>query len=173
MSASNKVLLLITVLLSVVSGWLIYGKTSPQIEFDSAVLLQAELLDSDGNPIKVNDALNKITVVNYWASWCAPCREEMPLLEDAFQRFNGKGLSIIGIAIDSPEKAQAFLDSVAVSYPIMYAEQTGMRLMAATGNENGFLPYTLILDQAGELIERKVGLIHASDIEKWVAKINN
>jgi thiol-disulfide isomerase/thioredoxin len=173
MSSSNKVLLLITLLLSAVSGWLIYGKTNSPTLPDSAAVLNAELLDANGNAIKVIDNLSKINVVNYWASWCAPCREEMPLLENTYQRFSKDGFNVIGIAIDSVEKAQPFLDSMAISYPIMYAERTGMRIMAATGNENGFLPYTLILDQSGKVIERKIGLIHDEDVAKWVAKIHD
>jgi peroxiredoxin len=78
------------------------------------------------------------------------------------------GFQVIGIAIDSPEKAQPMLDSMGITYPILYAEQTGMLLMEASGNPQGLLPYSLLLDSKGRVLEQRLGKIHEQDISIWI-----
>ncbi|NNC99867.1 MAG: TlpA family protein disulfide reductase, partial [Gammaproteobacteria bacterium] len=109
-----------------------------------------------------------LTLVNFWASWCAPCRQEMPVFEAMVRSAGQRGFQVIGVAIDSPEKAQPMLDSMDISYPILYAEQTGIELMAAVGNPQGLLPYSLLLNQQGEVLEQVLGRIHEEDIVDWL-----
>ena len=118
----------------------------------------------------VKDSLGELTLVNFWASWCAPCREEMPVFENLYRQASTDGFTIIGIALDTPEKAQPMLDSMDISYPILYAETTGSSIMESVGNPQGLLPYSLLLDKNGNLLEQVLGQIHEQQIVDWLAK---
>ena len=118
----------------------------------------------------VEDSLGELTLVNFWASWCAPCREEMPVFENLYRQASTDGFTIIGIALDTPEKAQPMLDSMDISYPILYAETTGSSIMESVGNPQGLLPYSLLLDKNGNLLEQVLGQIHEQQIVDWLAK---
>ena len=139
-------------------------------QVDVHALINASLASgkSDGSSVVVSSQLGKLTLVNFWASWCAPCREEMPVFEAVYQQAANQGLQIIGIAIDSVDKAQPMLDSMGISYPILYAQQSGMLLMEKVGNPQGFLPYSLLIDQHGQVVERVLGTVHQHDLQRWV-----
>ena len=107
-------------------------------------------------------------MINFWATWCTPCRQEMPLFESMYQLHQTNGFNVIGIALDSASKAQPFLDSMDISYPILYAEQTGMVIMEENGNPAQLLPYTLLVDKNGSVLEQKIGQVHEQDISAWI-----
>ena len=171
MTASTKVLIVLVAAAAFGVGWVV---NSAQIEsnVDTTTLLAAELLESQEPLVeaRVQDKLGELTLVNFWASWCAPCREEMPMFEAMYRKENNTGFQVIGVAIDSPAKTQAMLDSMDISYPILYAERTGMQIMESVGNPNGLLPYTLLLNSKGGVLEQKVGTVHAEDIVTWLEK---
>jgi len=110
----------------------------------------------------------KLTLVNFWASWCAPCREEMPLFQSVYNAANSQGFQVIGVAIDNYENAKPMLDSMGITYPILYAELTGMEVMNSSGNPQGLLPYSLILDSNGEIVEQVLGLVHEKQMVDWL-----
>jgi len=135
-------------------------------------LLSARLIGSDG-PLIVGDQLGELTLVNFWASWCAPCRHEMPIFETMYRHAKASdsshsGFQILGIAIDSRDKAQPFLDSMDITYPILYAEKTGYVLMESVGNQQGLLPYSILLDKDGKIIEKILGRINEQQIAGWL-----
>ena len=106
-------------------------------------------------------------VVNFWATWCPPCVEEMPLLDDFYRQNQSKGWNMIGIAIDQPSQIKRFLAQRPVAYPIAYGGLDGMKLGELLGNESGSLPFTLVLAADGRLILRKLGKLSANEIAKW------
>jgi len=118
---------------------------------------------------KVGDQLGKLNLVNFWATWCTPCRDEMPLFEAMYRSHQAQGFRVIGVAIDTPSKSQPFLDSMDISYPILYAEKTGMALLEATGNPQGLLPYSLLLNEKGEVLDQVLGKIDETQIRAWLA----
>lgn len=166
MTANTKVLIFMAAVVAFVIG---IALNSARVDSDviSTPLLKAELIQN-GESVVVGDTLGKLTLVNFWASWCAPCRQEMPLFEAMYRANSANGFQVIGIAIDSPEKAQAMLDSMDISYPILYAEKTGNQLMETTGNPQGLLPYTLLLDEKGQVIDQVLGTIHEPQIANWL-----
>jgi len=168
MSATNKVLLIFIAVVAFASGVMLNSgniKELPRVD----TLLNAKLMVADSDvPNSIKAQLGEVTLVNFWASWCSPCREEMPIFEAMVREFEPRGFQVIGIAIDSPDKTRAMLDSMDISYPIFYAEQTGMLLMEGAGNPDGFLPYSLLIDKAGNVLQQRLGRINESDIATWI-----
>lgn len=176
MKASTKALIGLIAIASFGVGWIV-NSAQIESEFDTTTLLSAKLLldqptnTSDAESLAngtIEERLEALNLVNFWASWCAPCREEMPMFETVYQQHNQAGFQIIGVTIDSPEKARPMLDSMGISYPILYAEQTGMEIMESVGNPNGLLPYSLLLDSEGKLIGQKLGTIKADELKQWI-----
>ena len=168
MSAQNKALILMIAVVAFVAGLMINSAQIEEIN-RADTLLSAKLQQAgSSDPVSIETELKELTLVNFWASWCAPCREEMPIFEVMRQQFSTKGFQVIGIAIDSPAKTKEMLDSMGITYPIYYAEQSGMLLMDSTGNSEGYLPYSILLDRNGEVLAQKVGAIDADDIGAWI-----
>lgn len=166
MSNQNKVLLIAAALVAFVIGAAINSaRVSTVNKVDT--LLNAQLLTSENNIETVSQHLAKYTLINFWASWCSPCRREMPLFQAVYERQKEQGFQIIGIAIDNPDKAEPLLDSMSISYPILYAAQTGMTLMELSGNEVGAMPYSILVDQNGNVIDQKLGEIHEPQLLAW------
>ena len=151
--------------------------SSPKIDTDvsTAALLEANLLEvvalgEEPQSTTIKSKLGDLTVVNFWATWCTPCREEMPMFEAVYSAMQDspKSFQIIGVTIDSTDKALPMLDSMAITYPVVFAELTGNELMATVGNPQGFLPFTVVLDKEGRLLEQKVGRVHEDDVTRWI-----
>jgi thiol-disulfide isomerase/thioredoxin len=108
-------------------------------------------------------------VINYWATWCTPCVEEMPLL-DAFYRENReKGWQMMGIAIDQPSAVRRFLGQYPVSYPIALGGMQGTEWGKAMGNAQGGLPFTVVLNANGDMIAQYLGKLKADQIKSWAS----
>lgn len=122
---------------------------------------------ADGTTLDVSTLRGRPLVINFWATWCPPCVEELPLL-DAFHRQNhSKGWQMIGIGIDQPSMIRRFLAQRPVSYPVALGGLHGTQLGEALGNPSGALPFTLVLAADGRLIMRKSGQLSAYEIEQW------
>jgi thiol-disulfide isomerase/thioredoxin len=107
-------------------------------------------------------------VINFWATWCTPCIEEMPLIDAFFRENESKGWQVLGLAIDQPSRVRQFLTQFPVSYKIGLAGMNGTELGKMLGNDVGGLPFTVVLNADGQLISRKLGKLTADDIKKWV-----
>lgn len=94
----------------------------------------------------------KVVMVNFWATWCPPCRREMPAFVKLQEAYRDKGFVIIGIAIDTLNDVVDFIDPLGMNYPILIAEQEGIPLMREYGNRLGILPYTVFIDRKGNIV---------------------
>ena len=130
-------------------------------------LWNAEFDTPDGQVLKMQNLQGRPLVINFWATWCAPCVEEMPLLDIFFRQNASKGWQMVGLAIDQPNRVRQYLSQNAISYPIGLAGMTGTELGRLLGNEIGGLPFTVVLDGKGGLIQRKLGKLSAQEIQAW------
>ena len=130
-------------------------------------LWNAEFDTPDGQVLKMQNLQGRPLVINFWATWCAPCVEEMPLLDIFFRQNVSKGWQMVGLAIDQPSRVRQYLSQNAISYPIGLAGLTGTELGRYLGNEVGGLPFTVVLDGKGGVIQRKLGKLSAQEIQAW------
>ncbi|MBS1158673.1 MAG: thioredoxin [Proteobacteria bacterium] len=131
----------------------------------SAPLFAATLNDLDDKPVALERYRGKPLVVNFWARWCAPCRQEMPELIRFRAAQKGK-IEVLGLGLeDKPEAVREFVKANNIDYPIFLTKEKGIPLMQALGNNIGGLPFTLFIDRNGQVIEKKVGMIKKADLD--------
>ena len=107
-------------------------------------------------------------ILNFWATWCPPCIEEMPMLSSFFQQNSSNGWQVLGIAVDKLAQVQAFLAHNPVSYPVALAGMTGLDLSQNLGNTAGGLPFTVLVGADGQIRGRKLGKLHGDDLAQWL-----
>ncbi len=126
------------------------------------------LLDINNKPHSAAEWDGKVILVNFWATWCPPCVREVPTLNKLHNDFKDKGFVVIGIAIDSLDAVQDFVDPLDLQYPILLAEQQGIELSQAYGNRLGILPFSVIVDKHGKIVERHRGEISYEQVESLI-----
>ena len=122
----------------------------------------------DGKTVNSENWQQKVLIVNFWASWCPPCVEEMPTLDKISQEYASKNVLIVGIGIDSPSNIREFLEKTPVSYPIVIGGLEGSNLSKQMGNTQGALPYTVIINSKGKSIYTKLGKISEEELRKAI-----
>ncbi len=122
-----------------------------------------------GTTLDMTSFQGKPLVLNFWATWCPPCVEEMPLLNRFFRENSSKGWQVVGLAIDKPESVRRFLRDFAVGYPIGMAESDGIGLAQSLGNLSGGLPFSLVITGTGAIVQRKIGRLSPSDLSAWAS----
>lgn len=131
-------------------------------------LWNTELATPEGKVIKMADFQGQRWVLNLWATWCAPCVEEMPLIDLFYRQHREKGWQVLGIAMDQPSSIRQYLKRSPVSYPIAMGGIDVARFNKILGNESGSLPFTVIFDEKKQIVYKKLGKLSVDDIRKWV-----
>ena len=131
-------------------------------------LWTAEFDQPHGELLRLSEFQGKPLVLNFWATWCTPCVEEMPLLEAFFQENLSKSWQVVGLAIDQPSAVKRFLKQNPVNYPIGFAGLGGTELVKTLGNPEGGLPFTLVLNAQGGLVVQKLGKLSGQEMRQWV-----
>lgn len=129
----------------------------------------AELRRLDGGTAKLSDFDGRPLLINFWATWCPPCVEELPLLDALHQRSGADGLQVIGIALDDPAEVERFLGDLPVEFPMFLAQPGRVDLSTTLGNANSVLPYSVLIDAEGRIAKRKFGAFSESSLREWVA----
>jgi len=137
---------------------------------DLSQVMQKSLLGMNGERLNMSSLAKELNLINFWATWCAPCREEMPLFDSVYQEHQNKGFQVIGVAIDDEQPVKIFIDQVGISYPIVLAEQSGWDLLSQAGNPKNLLPYSLLVDQTGQVLEQKLGILDHQELALWMDK---
>ena len=142
----------------------IVGALALQSRTGAAELLAASFPDLEGRRRQVLDWRGQVIACNFWATWCAPCREEVPLLVAAKQQYGKRGFEVIGIGIDNAAKISDFAAIYRVNYPILISDSSAVELMRKLGNAAGGLPYTVFLDRTGSVAHRKIGALREVEL---------
>jgi len=126
------------------------------------------LSDLDGKPRSLDEYRGRRVLLNFWASWCAPCVEEMPLLAKVQQKFGERGSIVIGIAMDDPARVRAFLTTHPVIYPILMGEIMPPSTSFKMGDVAETLPYSVLIGEDGRILATHHGALTTQQAEQWL-----
>jgi thiol-disulfide isomerase/thioredoxin len=150
------------------AGWSWWQSRPQPVDAAAAdALWSLRLPRPQGGELDLAELRGRALLLNFWATWCPPCIKEMPEL-DRFALAHGHRVQVVGIAVDSPSAVQDFLARRPVSYAIGLAGMTGTELARQLGNSAGVLPFTVLLDDAGRVLQRKVGETRLEELENWL-----
>jgi thiol-disulfide isomerase/thioredoxin len=134
------------------------------------VLPDFELASRTGPPRRLSSFQHPVLIVNFWATWCAPCRREIPLLNALRRDHADAGLEIVGIAVDFRDDVLAYAQTTPIDYPVLIGEEDGLAAAQAFGM-NMVLPFTIFADAQRRIVALKVGELHADEAEFILARI--
>ena len=181
-------LIFATALLALLSGALFYAArlplTAPQAPqsgsgAESAVTSQPAtraavaypeftLPDVSGEPRSFSEWQGKNRLINFWATWCAPCRREIPLLKAFQDEQSGNGFEVIGIAVDFPEAVAEYAESAQFNYPVLVGEQDAMAVAESSGIDFIGMPFTMFVASDGEYLGAYIGELHQEHLDAVV-----
>jgi peroxiredoxin len=138
---------------------------------DAAALFGVALPDAEGREQSIGQWKGKVLIVNFWATWCVPCREEMPEFVKAQREFGARGLQFVGIAVDDPGKVKAFAAELGLNYPALIGGYGAIELSKSFGNRLGALPFTVIVDRAGRIERAHLGPIQAAELSSIIRQL--
>jgi thiol-disulfide isomerase/thioredoxin len=137
----------------------------------AAALAGLALPDPAGKEQRLDQWRGKVLVVNFWATWCAPCREEMPEFIKAQQQLGGKGLQFVGIAVDQADKVEQFAKEIGLNYPTLIGGFGAMELSRTLGNDKMALPFTIVVDRAGAVVHTQLGELKPDKLQSIVTQL--
>ncbi len=135
-------------------------------------LMSLSLTDSQGQPRQLSQWKGKFLVVNFWATWCAPCVQEMPELSTLQKELSKDNVQLLGLGIDSPTNIQAFAEKYDISYPLFSAGMEGSELSRRLGNQAGGLPFTILIAADGSLVKSYLGRLKIEELRADITKFN-
>ena len=175
LARSNWLILGMAVLAAAVGGYVQHHHRQPA-RMDSAVLgrpvTALTLPDLDGKLHQLSDYRGHRVLLNFWASWCGPCLEEMPALNRAQAKFGEQGAIVVGIAMDEPARIRPFLAMYPVNYPILLGRLKSPSTTAQLGDTSEMLPYSVLIDADGSILAAHTGALSPSQLEQWLAPLH-
>jgi thiol-disulfide isomerase/thioredoxin len=159
-------------------GWWQHGTSAAPIAAQAqavepdelAALWAMRVAQPQGGELDLATLRGQPLLVNFWATWCAPCLREMPELDRFHREFGPRGWQVLGLAIDGPTPVREFLARVPVGFLIGLAGIDGTDLIHALGNSQGGLPFSVMINAGGQIIQRKMGATHFDELAAWAAK---
>jgi thiol-disulfide isomerase/thioredoxin len=166
------------------------GKASPPLPSDAAtdaplegaslraaaipeVLPPFSINDLQGRPTSAAAWSGKSLVINFWATWCAPCQREVPLLKALSTEWADRNIEVVGIAVDHPDKVQGFAEQFKIPYPLLVGEQNALDLASKLGLSTPVFPFTVFSDQRGRVVALFIGELHRSQADLILAVLQN
>ncbi len=147
------------------------GSQSSTPDTSTQALFTANFPDENGKPQALKQYEGKVVVLNFWASWCEPCREEMPELSNLHTAYKDRNVVVLGMAIEDVAGVNDFLKETKVSYPLFAADVQGMDIATSLGNNKGVLPYTVIIKADGTVAKTYFGRITKPLLEQTLKTI--
>ena len=153
----------------------VLGKSAetPNVPAATLSFSKLALTDLNGQPQDLGQWRGKVLVLNYWATWCPPCREEMPGFSRLQNKYRDKGVQFVGISIDSAAKIIEFQKLTPVSYPLVIGNMEAMEKSAELGNIQMALPFTAVFNRQGTLSSTRLGRFAESDLERQLIDLTS
>lgn len=150
-------------------------QVSPRPAKNGAVqqLTALSLIDAQGKIQKLSQWQGKFLLVNFWATWCAPCVQEMPELSELQKDLSKSNIQLIGLGIDSPGNIVEFAHKFQISYPLFAAGMEGTELSRQLGNQAGGLPFTVLISPDGNLLKSYLGRLNIQQLRSDIIKLTN
>ncbi|WP_338065708.1 TlpA disulfide reductase family protein [Dyella jiangningensis] len=175
LSRSNGIILGLAVAVAAAGGWLQHASRQahapagePAVDVGSTAP-DLSLPALDGKQHRLSDYRGRRVLLNFWATWCAPCLKEMPALARTQANVGEKGAIVIGIAMDDPARVKAFLASHPVNYPILIGSLESPSTSLQLGNVGELLPYSVLLDENGRVLATRRGVLDDDQLQRWLA----
>jgi thiol-disulfide isomerase/thioredoxin len=137
----------------------------------AATLPSFQLADRDGALRSLQDWPDRALIVNFWATWCAPCRREIPLLQQLQRDHGPEGFQVVGVAVDFRDKVLAYADEMKIDYPLLIGEQEALDAASAFGVEAVGLPFTIFSDRRGRVVTAHLGELTAAEADLILAAV--
>ncbi|WP_210542037.1 TlpA disulfide reductase family protein [Rhodoferax sp. PAMC 29310] len=151
-------------------AWWVHSPGEVEPSAEEALWLLDFALPTEGSRLAMASFRGKPLVLNFWATWCPPCVEELPMLSDFYSKNAAKGWQVLGLAVDQATPVNRFLAKAPVSFPVALAGVPGMEIGKLLGNQSGGLPFTVVLGVDGKVAHRKIGQIAPEDLLAWEAE---
>ncbi|MDE3009946.1 MAG: TlpA family protein disulfide reductase [Pseudomonadota bacterium] len=150
------------------------GEAVPGVDISAGVLMATSLPDANGKSHTLGEWSGHPLVINFWATWCDPCRAELPLLTAAAHKPEFKDVTVLGIALDDASAVREFMQGHALGFPVLVdANSIGQALAGRLGDGEGALPFTAIVDRRGQVVETRLGPWSAGELEQALARLGN
>lgn len=166
--SKRRVLLFAAVAALAAGAGLLFGVWRPDGragDDNAGAVMAARLADLQGQTQALSQWRGKVLVVNFWATWCAPCREEIPAFVRLQDKYRARGLQFVGIAIDRRDPVLAFVREFGINYPVLLGDIETVDLSRRAGNRAGTLPFTLVFDRTGKIAATEVGGIKEAQLQ--------
>jgi len=134
-------------------------------------LPEYRLLSLDGVRENSNQWLGKVQVINFWATWCPPCKREIPTLIEIQNDYHDRGVQVIGIALDDPKAVAKYVAEKGINYPVLAGDDDVVEVSEKLGNDLGILPYTVIADRTGKISFIRHGEVDREMVENEIQKL--
>ncbi|MBM3390549.1 MAG: TlpA family protein disulfide reductase [Betaproteobacteria bacterium] len=171
-----SLLLIVVSTLAATAGYFLVQPEKPALPAPEAAptadaparLMALTLPDLDNRPQTLAQWKDKVLVVNFWATWCPPCKEEMPEFSRLNSKYASNGVQFVGISIDTADKVLTFQKETPVSYPLLISSLETLALSRDLGNRANALPFTVVLRRDGSVVRAKLGKYATPELEKTI-----
>jgi thiol-disulfide isomerase/thioredoxin len=173
LSRSNTFILIAALLVAVAGGWLqraSHERRAPETSVMRPGEIRPDLVltDIEGKPHALSGFKARRVLLNFWASWCGPCLDEMPALARTQAKFGEKELIVVGVAMDDPSRVRAFLAEHPVPYPILIGQMEPPSTSLRLGDTGEVLPFSVLLDADGRILATRRGALPAALLADWL-----